>query len=115
MAREIKAKTVLRLSGQGLSGRAIAGSLGIARQGVAETLDAAKAAGVGWDDAADKSDDEACARLFPGRDGHGSVCERPVVFLDAWLRRRTNPDRPRTCGPCRPTHCRGRVFVFNVM
>lgn len=42
MVREIKAKAVLRLDGQGLSGRAMAGSLGIARQSVSGTPGAAK-------------------------------------------------------------------------
>ena len=36
MVRKIKAKAILRLNDQGLSGRAIAGSPGIARQSVAE-------------------------------------------------------------------------------
>ena len=50
MVRRIKAKAVLRLDGQGLSGRAMAGSLGIAGQSVSGTPGAAKTAGVGWDD-----------------------------------------------------------------
>ena len=50
MVRKIKAKAVLRLDGQGLSGRAMARSLGIARQSVSGTPGAAKTAGVGWDD-----------------------------------------------------------------
>lgn len=45
MVRKIKAKAILRLNDQGLSGRAIARSLGIARQSVAEVLAASAAAG----------------------------------------------------------------------
>ena len=77
MVREIKAKAVLRLDGQGLSGRAIARSPGIARQSVSETPGAAKTAGVGWDDVADRPDDEVYALLFPGRGERESVYARP--------------------------------------
>ena len=77
MVRKIKANAVLRLDGQGLSGRAIARSLGVARQSVAETLGAAKAAGVGWDDVADRPDEEVYALLFPGRGERESVYEQP--------------------------------------
>ena len=48
MVRKIQAKLVLRLHGQGLSGRAIARSQGMSRRSVADVLDAAKAAGIGW-------------------------------------------------------------------
>lgn len=50
MVRKIQAKLVLRLHGQGLSGRAIARSQGMSRRSVADVLYAAKAAGIGWDD-----------------------------------------------------------------
>lgn len=48
MVRKIQAKLVLRLHGQGLSGRAIARSQGMSRRSVADVLYAAKAAGIGW-------------------------------------------------------------------
>ena len=47
MVRKIQAKLVLRLHGQGLSGRAIARSQGMSRRSVADVLYAAKAAGIG--------------------------------------------------------------------
>lgn len=77
MVRKIKAKAVLRLDGQGLSGRAMARSLGIARQSVSGTPGAAKTAGVGWDDVADRPDDGVYALLFPGRGERESVYGRP--------------------------------------
>ena len=54
MVRKIQAKLVLRLHGQGLSGRAIARSQGMSRRSVADVLDAAKAAGIGWGEARQK-------------------------------------------------------------
>lgn len=77
MVRRIKAKAVLRLDGRGLSGRAMAGSLGIAGQSVSGTPGAAKTAGVGWDDVAGRPDDEVYALLFPGRGEREGVCGRP--------------------------------------
>lgn len=77
MVRKIKAKAVLRLDGQGLSGRAMAGSLGIAGQSVSGTPGAAKTAGVGWDDVADRPGDEVYALLFPGRGEREGVYGRP--------------------------------------
>lgn len=77
MVRKIQAKLVLRLHGQGLSGRAVARSRGMSRRSVADVLDAAKAAGIGWDDVANRPDDEVYALLFPGRGERGSVYEQP--------------------------------------
>lgn len=71
MVRKIQAKLVLRLHGQGLSGRAIARSQGMSRRSVADVLYAAKAAGIGWDDVANRH--EVYALLFPGRGERGSV------------------------------------------
>ena len=48
MVRKIKAKAILRLNDQGLPGRAIARSLGIARQSVAAVLAASAAAGIAY-------------------------------------------------------------------
>jgi len=47
------------------------------RRSVADVLDAAKAAGIGWDDVANRPDDEVYALLFPGRGERGSVYEQP--------------------------------------
>lgn len=57
----------------GVSGRAIARSQGMSRRSVADVLYAAKAAGIGWDDVANRPDDEVYALLFPGRGERGSV------------------------------------------
>lgn len=77
MVRKIKAKLILRLHDQGLSGRAIARSQGISRRGVADALAAAERLGVSYADVAGKSDDEVYAMLFPGRNEHESVYEQP--------------------------------------
>lgn len=77
MVRRIKVKAVLRLDGRGLSGRAMAGSLGIAGLSVSGTPGVAKTAGVGWDDVADRPDGEVYALLFPGRGEREGVCGRP--------------------------------------
>ena len=77
MVRKIKAKAILRLNDQGLSGRAIAGSPGIARQSVAEVLAASAAAGIAYPDVETKPDDEVYSMLFPGRGERESVCEQP--------------------------------------
>lgn len=72
-----RAKQILKRHSQSVSGRAIAGSLGISRSSVAETLGAAADAGVSYADIASKSDDEVCALLFPGRNEHASACRQP--------------------------------------
>ena len=77
MVRKIKAKAILRLNDQGLSGRAIARSLGIARQSVAEVLSASAAAGIAYPDVEAKPDDEVYSMLFPGRGERESVYEQP--------------------------------------
>lgn len=48
MANRIRAKDILRLDGSGLSGRAIAASLGVSRNSVTAVLAAAKREGFGW-------------------------------------------------------------------
>ena len=109
MVRKIKAKAVLRLDGQGLSGRAIARSLGIAGQSVSRTPGAAKTAGVGWDDVADRPDDEVYALLFPGRGERESV----YVFLVKLVFRFGGGDVLLDSGcPCSSIMPRARAGVF---
>jgi transposase len=49
----------------------------MSRKSITAVLEAADAAGVVWDDIADSSDREVCARLFPGRGEHQSVFAQP--------------------------------------
>lgn len=77
MVRKIKAKLVLRLASEGLSGRAIASSQGMSRKSVTAVLEAASALGVGWDEVKDLEDGQVYARLFPGRGEHESVFAQP--------------------------------------
>ena len=77
MVRKIKAKLVLQLRAEGLSGRAIAASQQISRNSVAAVLEAADAAKLGWDDVADLPDGEVYSLLFPGRGEHASVFAEP--------------------------------------
>jgi len=77
MVRKIRAKLVLQLRAEGLSGRAIAASQGMSRKSITAVLEAADAAGVVWDDIADSSEGEVYARLFAGRGEHQSVFAQP--------------------------------------
>jgi len=77
MVRKIKAKLVLQLRAEGLSGRAIAVSQQISRNSVAAVLEAADAAELSWDDIAALPDGEVYALLFPGRGEHESVFAEP--------------------------------------
>ena len=77
MVRKIKAKLVLQLRAEGLSGRAIAASQQISRNSVAAVLEAADAAELGWDDVADLPDGEVYSLLFPGRGEQESVFAEP--------------------------------------
>lgn len=77
MVRKIKAKLVLQLRADGLSGRAIAASQAMSRKSITAVLEAADAAGVGWDDVADLGEGEVYALLFPGRGEHESVFAQP--------------------------------------
>lgn len=61
----------------GLSGHTVARFQGMSRRSVADVLDTAKAAGVGWDDVANRPDDGVYALLFPGRGERESVYEQP--------------------------------------
>ncbi|PZT86156.1 IS21 family transposase [Brevibacterium ihuae] len=77
MVRKIRAKLVLQLRADGLSGRAIAASQGMSRKSVTAVLEAADAAGLGWDDVKDRTDGEVYALVFPGRGEHQSVFVQP--------------------------------------
>ena len=77
MVRKIRAKLVLQLRNQGLSGRAIALAQGIARNSVQAVLDMADRLGLGWDDVVEMSEAEVYATLFPGRGVHESVFAQP--------------------------------------
>lgn len=77
MVRKIRAKLVLQLRAEGLSGRAIAASQQMSRKSVTAVLEAADAAGVGWVDVKDHTDTEVYALLFPGRGEHQSVFTQP--------------------------------------
>lgn len=77
MVRKIKAKLVLQLRAEGLSGRAIASSQAMSRKSVTQVLDAADAAGVSWDDVKDRPDGQVYSLLFPGRGDHHSVFAQP--------------------------------------
>lgn len=76
MVRKIKAKLVLRLRAEGLTGRQIAAQ-GMSRTSVAMVLDTADREGIGWDDIADLDEADVYARLFPGRGEHESVYAQP--------------------------------------
>ena len=76
MVRRIKAKLVLRLRAEGLTGRQIAAQ-GMSRHSVSAVLDAADREGVGWDDVAELDEANVYARLFPGRGEHESVHAQP--------------------------------------
>ena len=77
MVRKIRAKLVLQLRAEGLSGRAIAASQQMSRKSVTAVLDAADAAEVAWGDVAGQSEAEVYSRLFPGRGEHESVFTQP--------------------------------------
>ena len=77
MANRIRAKDILRLDGSGLSGRAIAASLGVSRNSVTAVLAAAKREGFGWEDARPLSDRKVYDRLFPERAHGGAVYPDP--------------------------------------
>jgi len=77
MVHKIRAKLVLQLRAEGLSGRAIASSQAMSRKSVTQVLDAANAAGLSWDDVKDCPDGEVYSLLFPGRGDHHSVFAQP--------------------------------------
>ncbi len=77
MVRKIKAKLVLQLRSQGLSGRAIASSQGMSRHSVQAVLEAAERERLGWDVAASLPEGQVYELLFPGRGVHESVFAAP--------------------------------------
>lgn len=77
MVRRIKAKLVLQLRAEGLSGRAISAGQGISRRSVAAVVEAADRLGISFDDIADQSDEQVYRLLFPGRGEHHSVFVEP--------------------------------------
>lgn len=77
MVRKIRAKLILELRAQGLSARAIAAGQGISRNSIASVLEAADRAEIGWDDVADRPENEVYGLLFPGRGEHMSVYAQP--------------------------------------
>lgn len=77
MVRKIRAKLVLQLRAEGLSGRAISSSQAMSRKSISAVLDAADLAGITWDQIKDLSEDEVYALVFPGRGEHHSVFAQP--------------------------------------
>lgn len=77
MVRKIKAKLVLQLRAEGLSGRAISVSQGMSRHSVQAVIEAADRDGIGWDDVAEVAEAQVYERLFPGRGVRESVFEQP--------------------------------------
>ena len=76
VVRKIKAKLVLKLRAEGLSGRQIAAQ-GMSRHSVVAVIEAADRDGVSWDDVADLEEAAVYARLFPERGEHVSVHAQP--------------------------------------
>lgn len=76
VVRKIRAKLVLKLRSEGLSGRQIAGH-GMSRTSVAAVIAAADRERVDWDEIADLEEAAVYARLFPGRSEHDSVHAQP--------------------------------------
>ena len=77
MVRRIKAKRVLELRAEGMTGRAIALAESMSRKSVLAVFDAADKAGIGRDGHVGRSDAEVYALLFPGRGEHESVFVQP--------------------------------------
>ena len=77
MVRRIKAKLVLELRAEGMTGRAIALAQGMSRKSVLAVFDAAEKAGIGSDGHVGRGDAEVYALLFPGRGEHESVFVQP--------------------------------------
>lgn len=77
MVRKIRAKLIVQLRSEGLSGRTIAASQGMSRKSITAVLEAADTAGVSWDDVAERPEDEVYDLLFPGQGHHHSIFAHP--------------------------------------
>lgn len=77
MANRIKTKDILKLDASGLSGRAIAASLGVSRSSASAALAAARREDLGWEDVRPLSEREAYDCLFPERARGESVHPDP--------------------------------------
>lgn len=76
MVRRIRAKLVLQLRSEGLSGRQIS-THGISRKSVAAVLEAAEREDLSFADVADLDEAEVYGRLFPGRGDRTSIYVQP--------------------------------------
>lgn len=77
MARKIRAKLIMELREQGMSRRRIASTRHMSMESVCEVFDIASERGIGWDDVAGLTDDEAYRLFFPDRHVRESVFEEP--------------------------------------
>ena len=77
MANRIRAKDILKLDASGLSGRAIATSLGVSRNSVSATLAAARREGLEWEDVESLAGQEVYDRLFPEKAREGAAYPDP--------------------------------------
>ncbi len=77
MVRRIKAKLVLQLRAQGLSGRAISSGQGMSRHSVQAVFDAAERVDLDWANVSELSEADVYASLFPGRGARDSVFVAP--------------------------------------
>ena len=88
MARKIKAKLVLQLRNQGLSGRANSSAQSMSMHIIQAVLDAADRADLGWEGVAEMPAGEVSSTLFPGRGVRESVLVQPdwPRFTGSWRR-----------------------------
>lgn len=77
MARKIRAKLIMELREQGMSRRRIASTRHMSMESVCEVFGIASERGIGWDDVAGLTDDEAYRLFFPDRHVRESVFEEP--------------------------------------
>ena len=77
MVRKIRAKLILQLRSEGLSGRAIAASQGMSRKSITAVLEAADTTGLSWDEVAERHEDEVNDLLIPGRRQHHNIYAHP--------------------------------------